>query len=907
MTEETIRASEEELLVFISSRQDDEMARARELAIESVSNYPGLRVWAFEDAPASSEAARERYIRNARKADFVIWLIGSTTTRPVAEEVNACLGAKRKLLPFKLPARNRDAQTQELIGRAQDVVTWRTVEDVETLPEHIKLALTDEIVKGFRDSAPIHHDLYLEQKQRESVAETKRLWTTLGVQDDDARELADDHSIGHKLEPPTNGILEVIAKQGSGKTLAAHRLFQHAIGRRLQDHLEPLPVFLNARHISGEPKDYIDLAVGDQGSVYTQRVLAIIDGLDEIGAYEANQMLGSLASYTEANPNVAVVLMVRSLPGLKSIGGSTALLECSDEEFFSIASRVAGRPVNASEIPYRWSGTRIPLFAVMVGTHLRDSTNPLVPSPSQMVSQLVRRIMEESDDYPEEQAEPLKKLAVACIDSGENVDKAAIDPRASVHSHLAGSRLVVEEDGKFDFALAIFREWFAARALVEATVSPSDIDLSSDRWVVPLAIAINLEQASLSSEIMETISSKDPGIAGLVLEEVKHNWSTEETPEQLPPGTAIDLGLRIRQAMLNWKEGLGPLMPAIGPTSPGGGLPPLAVNKGPRLFTTSWYRGGQELEPVIEMSDLNPSSGFTMLDWPTRSKTVIESTRVWPWTTTLEDLSRSLSDQLETYGFALDSMVGVHELAAEFCQNVPGYFWSTPGSPRIRELTELIDDWTVRPGIGPQDIIVFGSHRYTVKQLRLVRSKLSDLSRDGRDTMVEPWPGPDKPWPEGKTSVLWYELYTERQLLDRTRAIFDGALSIYNDVVERRFPAFNKRYQMKYMLPVRLEGVLCPSGRSTPVRRERSGASLVWWSRVVNSSVEPGVFFELGSEERILGADTRDVLHAAKEEFLLHGGIFSYTIQVLPGNDRRPATKLAHEWLVDDLRDLRWL
>ena len=125
---------------------------------------------------------------------------------------------------------------------------------------------------------------------------------------------------------------------------------------------------------------------------------------------------------------------------------------------------------------------------------------------------------------------------------------------------LADSRLVVEKDGKFDFALAIFREWFAARALVEKTVSPSDIDLTSDRWVVSLAIAINSENASLGSEIMETISAKDPGIAGLVLEEVKNNWSVEEPPEEPPDGTSIEIGHRIRRAMFNWKLGLGPLL-----------------------------------------------------------------------------------------------------------------------------------------------------------------------------------------------------------------------------------------------------------------------------------------------------------------------------------------------------------
>ena len=523
-----------------------------------------------------------------------------------------------------------------------------------------------------------------------------------------------------------------------------------------------------------------------------------------------------------------------------------------------------------------------------------------------MVSQLVQRILEESDDYPEEKAEPLKKLAVACINSGESVNKAVIDPRASVHAHLTGSRLVVEENDKFDFALAIFREWFAARALVEGTVSSSDIDLSSDRWVVPLAIAINSENSSLGSEIMETISAKDPGIAGLVLEEVKHNWSTEDTPENLPSGTAIDLGRMIRQAMINWNEGLGPLMPAIGPTSRGGGVPSLAVDKGPQLVTTGWYRGEQELDPVIEMpEDLYPSSGFARRDWLIRHRKVVEDTRVWPWTTTHEDLSQSLSDQLETYRFALDSVVGLHEFVAEFAENVPRYFLSTPDSPKIGELVDLIEDWTARLGSRPQDIIVLRSHRYTVEELKIVRTKLSDPSRDGNDTISEPWPGPDKLWPEGKTSVWWYELYTERQLLERTKAIFDGALRIYNDIVERWFPAFNKRHQMSYMLPLRLEGVLSP--RSTPDRRGWSDPTLLWWPKLVNSNAESGVFFELGIEDQVLGAATRDKLQAAEDEFLLHRERFHHTIGVLPGNDTRPSTKLAHDWLAADLKDLRWL
>ena len=73
---------------------------------------------------------------------------------------------------------------------------------------------------------------------------------------------------------------------------------------------------------------------------------------------------------------------------------------------------------------------------------------------------------------------------------------------------------------------------------------------------------------------------------------------------------------------------------------------------------------------------------------------------------------------------------------------------------------------------------------------------------------MELWPGKDKPLPGDNTDVLWYELYTERQLLERTKKVFEGALSVYNDIVKRWFPAFNRRHQMGYMLPLRLEGIL---------------------------------------------------------------------------------------------------
>ena len=787
MTDQQIRPSEDPLLVFISSRQDEEMSPARALAIKEVESFPLTKVWAFEDAPASPEAARDRYIRNAGRADIVIWLIGSTTTNPVTEEINACMRDQGRILAFKLPATERDDETEALIKRVSDYATWKTVENIEDLPTQIKVALKDVILRRYKDPAPVSHDQFLRQKHRESVADTKRLWTTLGVPEDIANELANDHAIGNKLTLPTEGALTVNARQGSGKTLAAHRLYQLSLQNRLQDHSQPLPVFLNARNISGDLKDQIEDQTSEHGSVYTQKVLVIIDGLDETGRRKGNQIIDQVQSYTDANQDVTTVVMTRPLPGLKLVPNSTMLSECSDEEFLSLTSTMAGRPVDYFEIPRRIYTSKVPLFAVIAGLHLRNYGNSSKSTPSQMVSLLVKRILDESEDYPEETAELLKKLAVATTTSGEPVPKSTLDRRSAVQALVANSRLAVEQEDNFDFAIALFREWFAARALVERTISPSEIDLDTDRWVVPMSIAINSEDEGLGPKIMTTLSRKDPSLAALVIREVKHNWSTEDSTETPPSGSTVEMGHRIREAMSDWKEGLGPLMSAIGPTLHDGTIPS-------RLVTTSWYQGKSQLDPVVEMREaLDHSSARTRLDWPHSRSTEIEPTRVWPWTTTKEELSQALSEQLKGYRFALDSTLGCREFAAEFAKDIPGTWLPTPDSSKTDELINLINHWITRSGSNPEDIVLLDRQGYTLDQLRFIQTKLSGLSHAGFDTISDPWPGPDKPPPKDVSRISWDELYTDRQVLARAEAIFEGALKIYNDIVDRWFPAASTR------------------------------------------------------------------------------------------------------------------
>ena len=907
MTDESIRPAEEPLLVFISSRQDAELSPARALAIKEVDKYPGMKVWAFEKAPASSEAARDRYIRNAERADMVIWLIGSTTTKPIVEEINACMRVRGRLLAFKFPATERDSETERLIEQVGNYATWRTVENIEDLPTHISATLTDELLRGYRDPAPPNHDLFLKQKCRESIADTKRLWTTLGVPGDIADELAGDQSVGHKLAIPVGGTLTVNARQGSGKTLAAQRLYQQAILNRLEDHSQPLPIFLIARNISGDLREQIEGYTKERGSVYTQGVLVIIDGLDETGRSKANQLLNQVQSYTDAYQNVAAVVMTRPLPGLKTTEESIDLPECSEDEFLSIASKIAGRKVNRVEVPFREHQSRLPLFATMIGAYLRQPVPMRGRTPSQIVNEMVRRVLDESGDYPDDTGELLKKLAVASTVSGESVQKALVAVMASEQARIANSRIVVEEGEKLDFTLAIFREWFAARALVERTVSLDDIELDSDRWVVPLAIAINSENPNIGPEIMERLASRDPGMAGLVLKEVEHSWSTEESTQSELAGTATEIGDSIRNAMVNWKEGLGPLMSALDMLDQSGNVSTLGVDVQEGWVTTSWYRGDGVLDPVVQLPEgLHDYSKGHFWNWPSSSSGKVEPTRVWPWSVAQGELSRVLTGKIESFRLALDSAEGFHEFAYDFAGHLCRGYFRIGDSPTLADVIGHIDEWLLYLNGDPRGRVTFAGSGYsfTVLELESFRGRVLDLYRNGTNILEDPWPGPDKEWPPGRGGGMWFERYTEERLLQRTNAVFNGALRIYNDIVERWLPAFNHRNQMRHALPFRMGGELRllegfgPDGRNA--------ADLDYWDEWAHDIADSGVFITLGPRDRTVGDTTQERIRVARGEFVKRGLPYYRGWTVLPGYEPRPATELAHEWLTDDLQALNW-
>ena len=518
-------------------------------------------------------------------------------------------------------------------------------------------------------------------------------------------------------------------------------------------------------------------------------------------------------------------------------------------------------------------------------------------TPSQKASEMIRRIMDDSDNHPSDTEEFLKQLAIASTASGEGVEKALVASRATDQARIAESRIVVEEGGKFDFTLAIFREWFAARALVEGSVTLDDIELNSDRWIVPLAIAINSENPNMGSEIMERLACRDPGMASLVLEEVKHSWSTEESIDSGPPGTALEIGTRIRNAMEDWREGLGPLMPILNKLDESGNVRTLGIDENSGWVTTSWYDGSESLPPVVQLpEDLHDLDKGHFWSWPGWTSRGIEPTNVWPWSFAHNELFRSLSEQLKSFRLALESQEGFHEFAYELFSYLRRRYFEARDLQTPTEVIAYIEHELLRYGKDPRASITFGytEYSFTIPKLEAFREKVSELSCNGIDVLVDPWSGPDKPWPKGKTWGMWFDVYSEERLLQRTNEVLNGALRIYNDITERWLPAFNRRGQLSHALPFRMRGEI-RLHRDQQLGGWKDYATLVYWTEEAHDDTDSGVFIELEPKRQSTGDES-------PEQRIPHRSGW----RILPGNGPKPATKLAHEWLTNDLYAMHW-
>ena len=874
----------------------DELLQARRIAEQTISHFEMGRSWTFEYTPASSEPPTNTYLRKVAESDFVLWIVGGETTQPVVEEVDTCIAVGGRLLVFKLPAHQRDSRTTKLLGRVQPLVKWRDVPSLSQLGPHIRAALSDELIVALRMPEAPGRALELKRNLAESYSRCRVIFQALGIDDALASELADDETIGCAFEIVDPGLHVVVGPQGVGKTLACHRLYQLTIRQALSDSFRPFPVFVVATEVVASLRETIERRCQRYADIQVQGLFVIVDGIDERGSHEATSLLRELEVLAGAYPNVTVIVTVRPLPGIEIRQTPIELPGLDVKQQLCLIERVSGKPLKHDAHYWPESirmAARLPLFAIVIGVWLHRDRRIQDLAVHSLVEEMAQRALRESGFASASTDGLLKLLAVKVTDRGaavfpHDVVKGLVDERK-----LADSRLVLQIGGRFDFALPIFREWYAARAIADGTVGINKIDLGSDRWARPISIAVHSQSGGKGRAIMYQVASKSVSLACGVLRDYDagESVSVGSLAEQY---TEKEIGEQIREAMHGWAEALGDLFLAIGPVNGRGELGTVGIKLDDSSITIAWYWGAERLPPVIEFSGRASSTlgsfGKPSRSWPWLEVRSIPSTGVLSWVITRDYLARSLKKVLRDFRFAYQSPVAVRELIWLFARSVANRGAFFGGSISVSIVLARID------GLFGRNVSSWGigGKRFSRREIEIVRLRLRELVRHGEQRLFDPW-GPS-------------DSQEDCHLLERTEAIYLGALEIYQSVVECWFAPFSDRLQLYRLLPVRLEGRLS----ETSDREPRGQAFLSWHPMVLPSDEKTDVAFELGCwdsssegfEERF--RLQREALARYRSVDVRSVAVFQTSTLIDRGIDR-PATELAYEWLSGELRRLGWV
>ena len=900
------QGGENELLVFISSVMDEDLNPARELVVKAIEELPFGRPWAFEYTPASSESATDVYLRKVEEADFVVWLVGSNTSQAVVNEVQRCLGCHGRLLVFKLPAECRDETTEGLLATVTPWVKWKDIGDLSQLASEIIAALSEEIRVALRDPLGVARNKVLGRALDRSLAGCTVSFSALGVPDDLVEELGHDTDVGHVLDDLVPGFYVIEGPQGSGKTLACQRLFQKAVKRALVDLSAAFPVFVDASDVGNDLWDTIDSCCDGYVNSRVQSVLVIVDGIDERGAVEAKMLLREMESYARGNPKATLVATVRPIPGLDHNGNAITMPTLDDDQIVSLVAKISGVPSETIH-PTMWSvslreSSRFPLFSVMIGVWLRQSSEMRGLSSHELVEYLAKTSVAESVGNGEETDVLLQVLATKAVTYGARVRPHEVTPRLAKQRLLADSRLVHATESGTDFALPIFREWYAARAILEGTTLVEQIDLESDRWTIPLSIAVHSDNTAVAEAVMVHLAAANPSVAAGVLKDDEGVWFWGDE-ESGALGEAIIVGEEIRRTMGVWAQGLGPLFGVIGPVGLDGNVGTLGVRVDGRMLGRSWYCGNDQLGPVVEFNaDYDPmrrdAAWELRKDWPKWIKSGVPPTKLWHWLITKSDLVEDLGKAMSRRHLSYEASDAVDELVWEFSEAVGRSLGRHDGSIEIQSVLERIE----RVATDPRMTWAIGGNAYRWKEIEVVKNRLSGLLKSGREILSDPWPDADLP----SVSGSGWSRYSDERLLERTQSIFMAALRIYRAMVEKWFPSFVDRLGLYRLMPVRLEGRL--------VRGHRGNVGwprLSWCPVILPLGECSTVAFDIGTEfqnyeywdgyfesqidafARLRGGDTERL------------GLF-HTSGWVPGWEPRPATELAYGWLSGELIDLGW-
>lgn len=898
-----IKAGERPLNVFISSVMIPELEWARNETVSTIDRKPYLKRWCFEHAPGSSEPVEEGCLCKVQESEIFIWLVGKETTIPVRKEVQEALASVRHILVMKLLAKSRDPETESLLQEVGPHAKWMDVTSRRSLREALDLTLDDELVRAMRSEPALGRIARLDEIGRASRARCISRWQALGVPSNEAMELADNPLIGDpslvfgpSSEKP---LILMIGELGIGKSLIAERILQGALTRAREKSNIPIPIYLEAAEAVGHLREAAEKAAKGLGNPKIQGAVIIIDGADETGLGPATELLNEARILVRTWPKTTIIITSRPIPNLIESEEAVQVPLLLEAEAHALIARFAGRPITVG-ISSKWppairDAIHRPLFAILLGNILREQDIKSPNSIGELLTTLIERTLKQTRLNINDANKLLQRLGAISTDCGGGAIPIAEIASIDEIEPLIESGLVVKRNGIVYFPLPILTQWFAAQSLAAGIPTPQELIKDIQRleyWRYALIIFCSHYSFIEVSKMLSLLAEKNPAFAAEVVSEGIAQWGTAKDV-MLP--SSLECGRQVRSAMQAWIVGIGPLSRLIAPIRKDSILPTIGAQTKGCSLVTAWYRGDKDLDEVISLSSELINSDQILHDWYNVRFSHSGRQPAWAWRWALDEIINGLSKLLRARALPVEKGPLEYEALWYAALAITGRNALSHDPIPISELKKTVSQLP-----NNTDSIVLGRKNYSLIQLN---ENINQISEKGEMELCSPWPRPDKPFTGG-----WkWEAYSPERLLLRAQQIYDGAIKGYKQLVEKWFPKFSHRLQTMVTLPARLVGVIYPPCSEKGID---SSPRLEFHFEPLSYGMQTIVDFRLG--ESTMRMDSSKAQHLFKNIKSLRPEAASWLginlhYQILDVFDLSPATKLAYEWLWDDLRRVYWI
>lgn len=645
----------------------------------------------------------------------------------------------------------------------------------------------------------------------------------------------------------------------------------------------------------------------------------VIDDLDSVSNYQANQILTEAWELVHTWPEIQV--LATSRPGV-----SANLDELIKIEPWTILRGIdLVRLVVGKDLPWRfWEPettellTR-PLTALALAARLNSGMDANV-SKLKVLSDLARTIIEQRRP---ERVTPqiwgyLARLASRILDSQGGVDDRSFGDESEVWQ-LTDTGLIINDYGVLKFTLPVFEQHFGSQAIksniaqLEAVASAA----SFPRWRYAIAFAVSTSEPYLAEELMTRLAQTNPAAFSWVLSELKSNdrrmsdWrnASNEVIELVigkrsatgnisGSSTSILAGNWLRQALQAILDGLGPISNELANCQNG------------KLVQWGTLAGGGRLT-IAESSEVCPPPEVVQLkatffetnwrtEWKRWQQFKFPTTDLGRWTWAREYLRRPLLEKFEnrTLPVLPGSQLAKERLwflAHLIVEN--GYRRSTNTISLTllrRHVAEMMEN--VRGSVNSR----WHKSGYTIDSAD-VRWVDMQLQLQTADALERPWPAPDQPNAIKKWAWQGYSPELSNTILT---GVLREAVTGYRELVELNFPSFGHALGLYSILPIHIDGIIARfadddldihSGLLFAIKRDPEA----------RSDMPPRVELDLLTDHNLDQRWQFSQSHTVDRPLAFHPETLEDSS--LPLHLSRPASNFAYEWLARDLKAVGWM